>query len=166
VAKKLAPHLVLHALVFGVSLQITCTGFNMSQAAVKNVEEEGVMKIAGTTKWLFTGCKVTGKFASKCSVPGEIETVNLKVSSGGDEVGFQPVEGVRLFTIVVIGAECPGPIAGERSLSGGTVGVSVSPTALEFTSGGLSFAGFPAKFTAVTHLKTKGTEQLVALETP
>lgn len=71
-------HLVLHALVFGVSLQITCTGFNMPQAAIKNVDEEGVMQIAGTTHWRFTGCKVTGKFAGKCSVPGELETTNLK----------------------------------------------------------------------------------------
>lgn len=168
-------HIVLHTILGGVEVQITCKGASSPGAVVKD-NAGPPMSVTGTGKAKYTECEIVGgeKAAANCQVPATLETVELSMTTEGMNLVFKPKEGTAFITISFTskaGKTCPAGVAGEKQVQGTARAVVVSPTAIEFTNTPeteITFGGQKAFLTAVTHLRTKGTTGetgTVALET-
>jgi hypothetical protein len=169
-------HLVLHSILGGIEVQITCTGFSTPEANATN-NAGTPMTVTGTGKSRYTGCSIVAstKAAENCEVPATLETVTLKQTTEEDKVVYEPNAGAFFIKIPFTskaGHTCPAAILGEKEVTGKAKGTVASPTSIEFTktSGStLLLGGQTAFFTGVIHFRTAGTSGetgTIGLETP
>lgn len=164
-------HASLSATIGGIAVEITCTGLNSPNTVAKNVEPEaGKMAVEGTGKSEFTGCALKNP-APPCKVPETITTNELKTSTNEMKTKYQPAVGEEFVKITISGCEGGNKILnGEKAVKGfaNATSTEAEPTSQTFETGAgeLTFGGQAAVFKATVHFKTKGTETLVALETP
>jgi hypothetical protein len=169
-------HLVLHSILGGIEVQITCTGFSTPEANATN-NAGPPMTVTGTGKSRYTGCAIVAstKAAENCEVPATLETVTLKQTTEEDKVVYEPNAGAFFIKIPFTnkaGKTCPAAILGEKEFKGVAKGSVASPTSIEFTKtsgSALTLGGQTAFFTGVIHFRTAGTSGetgTIGLETP